>query len=286
MPAQTRITRARNGRAAAPAAPLVKAPAVNVSAKTPHDSMAAVWTGDDAAAPGLLPRDTNLYGLPLLFILAPVKDRGTQFAITIAVAFMTVMWYYVLPRLSVYTMLTAIIAMGFAAYLFVGLAIIRRATREVHVFRRIAGGMPVHDIQRWWRRDEAKWPQSWRHTMRSRSVLWVDALEYDPAAKRPELTLFPFNPYLAPLPSDTSQAKLGKAWARRRAARGILDARSGSSVAIKQGLIAGAIVACIVAIYLGGMQIVEQLNGTVAEDIKTQIREELLRELQPQPKAP
>jgi hypothetical protein len=241
-----------------------------------------VWAGAESVAPGPLPKNTQDYIWLQFFLLAPLKDMGTQFAIAIVVSAYVVMWYYVLPNMKAYTMLTTIVAMAGLGYLFIGLVVFRRAATDVHVLRRIGGGLPVHDIQRWWRKDEIGWPDAWRKTMGAKRVLWIDALEYDGTAA----TLYPFNPDLAPLPINTSQMELGNVYAKRRAARAVLDARSAGSVALKQGAIALAIVVCVMATYLGGSQVVEQINGVVAEDIKAQIREDLLRELQPQPVAP
>ena len=158
------------------------------------------------------------------------------------------------------TMMPMIVSgvVGFYCY-GVGMLCDAWLTRPVVVYRMDSSGRVCQDHQKWWVEDALKWPDSDKPTHNKKRVLWVDAFSGDPKA---------FNPWLAPLPVGSAPGLMPVTGTRvasikakmRQVARVGRYREADPKEKFAQGLLVGAIAACLVAVLMAANRATEMLG--------------------------
>ncbi len=132
-------------------------------------------------------------------------------------------------------------------------------TRPGVFYRVDTRGRVCQDHQKWWVEDALKWPDADKQSHNKKLGLWLDGFSDDPVA---------FNPWLAPLPVGSAPGMMPVTGTRVAAIKAKMRqvARVGRyrepdpKEKFAQGLLVGAIAACLVAVLMAANRATEMLG--------------------------
>ena len=152
---------------------------------------------------------------------------------------------------------------GFYCY-GVGLLCDAWVTRPVVGYRMDSSGRVCQDHQKWWVEDALLWPDADKQSHNKKRVLWLDGFSSGRAGYLPTA----FNPWLAPLPVGSAPGLMPVTGTRVAAIKAKMRqvARVGRyrepdpKEKFAQGLLVGAIAACLVAVLMAANRATEMLG--------------------------